>query len=39
MLDMEWLVGYEDVCLVELEYRLKRAITFDLTVGLRSNFY
>jgi hypothetical protein len=39
MLDMEWLVGDEDVWLVELEYRLKRAKTFDLTVGLRSNFY
>jgi len=39
MLDMEWLVGDEDVWWVELEYRLKRAKTFDLTVGLRSNFY
>jgi hypothetical protein len=39
MLDMEWLVGDEDIWWVELEYRLKRAKTFDLTVGLRSNFY
>ena len=31
--DMEWLLGDEDVWLVELEYWLKRAITFDLTVG------
>jgi hypothetical protein len=36
---MEWLLGDEDVWSVELEYRLKRARTFDLTVGLRSNFY
>ena len=37
--DMEWLLGDEDVWLVELEYWLKRAITFDPTVGSRSNFY
>jgi hypothetical protein len=36
---MEWLLGDEDVWLVELEYWLKRAITFDPTVGSRSNFY
>ena len=34
-LDMEWLLGDEDVWSVELEYRLKRAITFALTVGSR----
>ena len=32
-LDMEWLHGDEDVWSVELEYRLKRAITFDPIVG------
>jgi len=32
-------IGDEDVWSVELEYRLKRAITFDLTVGSCSNFY
>jgi len=36
---MEWLLGDEDVWSVELEYRFKRAITFDPTVGSRSNFY
>ena len=36
---MEWLLGHEDVWSVELEYRLKRAIPFDPTVGSRSNFY
>jgi hypothetical protein len=36
---MEWLLGDEDVWSVELKYRLKRAITVDPTVGLRSNFY
>jgi len=36
---MEWLLGDEDVRSVELEYRLKRAIPFDPTVGSRSNFY
>ena len=35
---MEWLLGDEDVWSVELEYRLKRTITFDLTVGSRSKF-
>jgi len=29
---MEWLQGDEDVWSVELEYRVKRAITFDPTV-------
>jgi len=36
---MEWLLGYEDVWSIKLEYWLKRAITFDPTVGSRSNFY
>jgi hypothetical protein len=36
---MKWLLGHEDVWLVELAYRLKRAITFDLTVRSRSKFY
>jgi hypothetical protein len=36
---MEWLLGEEDVWSVELEYRLKRSITFDPTVGSLSNFY
>jgi hypothetical protein len=36
---MEWLLGDEDVWSVELEYRLKRFRTFDLTVGSRSTFY
>jgi hypothetical protein len=35
----EWLLGDENVWWVELEYRLKRAIPFDPTVGSRSNFY
>jgi hypothetical protein len=39
MVAMERLLGDEDVWCVELEYRLKRAITFDPTVGSRSNFY
>jgi hypothetical protein len=30
---MEWLLGDEDVWSVELAYRLKKAITFDPTVG------
>jgi hypothetical protein len=34
---MDWLLGDEDVWSVELEYRLKRAIPFDPTVGLLSN--
>ena len=36
---LEWLLGDEDVLSVELEYRLKSAISFDPTVGLRSNIY
>jgi len=36
---MEWLLGCEDVLSVELEYRLKRSIPFDQTVGSRSNVY
>jgi len=36
---MEWLLGDKDVWSVELEFWLKRAITFDPTVGSRSNFY
>jgi hypothetical protein len=36
---MEWLLGDEDVLSVKLEYRLKRTIIFDPTVGSRSNFY
>jgi hypothetical protein len=36
---MEWLLENEYVWSVELEYRLKRIITFDATVGSRSNFY
>jgi hypothetical protein len=35
----QWLLGDEYVWSVELEYRLKRSITFDPTVGSRSNFY
>jgi hypothetical protein len=35
---MEWLLGDEDVWSPVLEYRLKRAITFDPTVGSRSKF-
>jgi hypothetical protein len=35
---MEWLFDDEDVWSVELEYRLKRAIAFDPTVGSRSKF-
>jgi len=36
---MEWLLSCEDVLSVEFEYRLKRSIPFDQTVGSRSNFY
>ena len=36
---MEWLLRDEVVQSVEHEYRLKRAITFDPTVGSRSNIY
>jgi hypothetical protein len=32
---MEWLLEDEDVWSVELEYQLKRAIPFDMTVGSR----
>jgi len=39
MVAVEWLLGDEDVCSVELEYPLKRAIPFNPTIGLRSNFY
>jgi len=38
MLALEWLLGDEDVWLVEFEYRFKRAITFDPTIGSRSKF-
>ena len=37
--DMKWLLGDEDVWSIELEYRLKRALSFNLTVGSRLNFY
>jgi hypothetical protein len=36
---MEWLLVDEDVLCGELEYRLKRVIPFDPTVGSLSNFY
>jgi hypothetical protein len=36
---MEWLLGDEDVWLLVVKYQLKRAITFDPTIGSRSNFY
>jgi hypothetical protein len=36
---MEWLLDDEDVWSIELEYRLKRAIAFDPTVGSRSIFF
>jgi hypothetical protein len=35
---MEWLLGDEDVWSPVLEYRLKRAISFDPTVGSCSKF-
>jgi hypothetical protein len=35
---MEWPLGDEDVLSLVLEYRLKKAITFDPTVGSRSKF-
>jgi hypothetical protein len=38
-LAMEWLLGDEDVWSHVLEYHLKRAITFDPTVGSRSKFF
>jgi hypothetical protein len=36
---MEWLLGDEDVWSVELEYWLKKAVTFHPTIGSRSNFF
>jgi len=33
------VVDDEDVLMIELEYQLKRVITFDPTVGLHSNVY
>ena len=36
---MEWLLHDEDVSSVKLEYQLKRAITFDLTVGSCKKIY
>jgi hypothetical protein len=36
---MECLLGDGDVLSIKLEYRLKRAIPFDQTVGSHSNFY
>jgi hypothetical protein len=36
---MEWLLDDEDVWSIELEYQLKRAITFDLTVGSCKKIY
>jgi hypothetical protein len=39
MVAVEWLLDDEDIWCLELEYRLKRAIPFDPTVGSRSNFY
>jgi hypothetical protein len=36
---MEWLLGDKDVWSGELDYPLKRAITFDPTVGSRLNVY
>jgi hypothetical protein len=39
MVGVEWLISDEAVLSVELEYRLKRVIPFDPTVGSRSNFY
>ena len=38
-MDMEWLLSDEDVLSVEIDYRLKKVITFDPTVESRSNFY
>jgi hypothetical protein len=35
---MEWLLGDKDVWSPVLEYRLKRAISFDPTLGSRSKF-
>jgi len=36
---MEWLLGDKDVWSVEHECRVRRAITFDRTIGSRSNVY
>jgi hypothetical protein len=36
---MEWLLDDEDVWSVKLEYRLKRVIAFDPTVGSRSKYF
>jgi len=36
---MEWLLGDGYVLSASIEYRLITAITFDPTVGSRSNFY
>jgi hypothetical protein len=36
---IEWLLGVHDVWLIEVEYRLKKDITFDPIVVSRSNFY
>jgi hypothetical protein len=36
---MEWLLGDEEVWSPVLEYQLKSTITFDPTVGSRSNIY
>jgi hypothetical protein len=36
---MEWLLDDKSVWFVALEYRLKRVIAFDPTVGSHSNFY
>jgi hypothetical protein len=36
---MEWLLGEEDVLSPILEYGLKRAISFDPTVGSRTNVF
>jgi hypothetical protein len=36
---MEFLLDDEEVWVASLEYRLKKAITFDATVVSRSNFF
>jgi hypothetical protein len=36
---MEWLLGDGYVLSACIEYQFTRAITFDLTVGSRSNLY
>jgi hypothetical protein len=36
---MEWLLGDRNVLSANIEYQLKRAITFDPTVGTGSNVY